>query len=151
MPTKAELEAEVTRLAEALAQFTDPEHARLVSFVDGQWSFKSPIFPIFVNTAAQMLAEVNAKNYIEMRAAHPDVGPIVVTVQKEWGKTPADLRTEAEEEVERLRSIIGGIEYAVSEGKLGELYDLFEQVNPTSAAAHSTTNLPSPTKKEPTE
>lgn len=38
----------------------------------------------------------------------------------------------------RLRSIIGQLEYAISEGKAEEARSLFEQVNP-SPAAHSTT------------
>lgn len=104
MPTKAELEAEVARLREALDQFTNIDHAHLVSFQDGQWEFKSPIFPVFVNTMAQMLAAVNAPSHIEMRAGHPEVGPIILTIQKEWGKTPTDLRIEAEREIERLRA-----------------------------------------------
>lgn len=103
MPTKAELQAEVARLREALDQFINIDHARLVSFKDGAWEFKSPIFPVFVHTLGQMLAEVNAPNHIELRAGHPEIGPIVLTIQKEWGKTPTDLRIEAEKERDQAR------------------------------------------------
>lgn len=109
MPTKAELQTEVDRLREALDQFTNIDHARLVSFKDGAWEFKSPIFPVFVHTLGQMLAEVNAPSYIELRAGHPEVGPIVLTIQKEWGKTPTDLRIEAEKDRDKLRGQVNRV------------------------------------------
>ena len=109
MPTKIELQAEVDRLREMLAQFTDPKNARLVSYLGGVWEFKSPIFEVFVVQLAQMLAVTGAENYVEIKADHRDVGPIVVTIQRQNGKTPHELRLEAESERNAIQVKLKGL------------------------------------------
>lgn len=56
-----------------------------------------------------LLKEHDAKNYVEASFYHHDFGPILVTVQKKWGKTPNQLRLEVtaerDEALRRIKSL----------------------------------------------
>lgn len=67
--------------------------------------------------ACQMLASAlagqfvgsGAINYLAMNMAHPELGPFTVTIQRQQGKTPAELRREAEEKIEILKAGIEAV------------------------------------------
>lgn len=55
-----------------------------------------------------LLNENNAKNYVEMSFAAPEtpLKRVIVNVRRVFGKSPDDLRVEAEQERDRLRSLV---------------------------------------------
>jgi len=61
---------------------------------------------LFTDAFADFLVESGAENYVEVSFTsekRPEIGQIVVTVQRLSGKTPHALRRDAELENERLR------------------------------------------------
>jgi hypothetical protein len=97
-------EAEVARLA-ALSEgrFRD---VRLVEFKDGELVLKGTLFEYIAEFMAQMLISSRDRsdpaNYTETRLEHPELGPLVLTLQRGLGKTPHALRREAEAERDAL-------------------------------------------------
>ncbi len=64
------------------------------------------ICKIMADSFAQILHEGKVINYVEAffsSSKHPEMGQIVVTIKKETGKTPHQLRLEAEKERDVLR------------------------------------------------
>ncbi|KFE51100.1 hypothetical protein [Pseudomonas syringae] len=67
------------------------------------------ICKIMADAFGQMLFEGDVVNYIEAyfsSSKYPEMGQIVVTVKKETGKTPHELRLAAEQEGERLLNAV---------------------------------------------
>lgn len=104
--TKAELEAENKELRQRIWDFANPEKAELVSFTEGIPSFRHPLVPIFFESLAQMLTITGATNYVETEAYSKNEGHMILTVQRWKGKTPHQLRQEAEAEVSRIQDIL---------------------------------------------
>ena len=104
--TLDELKDEVMRLhAIAMADF---ENIRLVEMhmVDGKLTMNLSGGPI--QYMAEYMAEVlghpeEPHNYAEIMFTHHTVGPLVLTLQRQNGKTPHQLKVEAEAEVLRLK------------------------------------------------
>lgn len=57
---------------------------------------KHPLFALFVNQMADMWIEQGAKNYLETSMFSPVIGNFTITLQKQSGKTPHQLKVEAE-------------------------------------------------------
>lgn len=71
----------------------------LVGFEDGVFTFKSPIIPLIAEAMAQTLRPDRASgpaNYTETAITHAELGPMTLTLQRKTGKTPHELRREAE-------------------------------------------------------
>lgn len=71
----------------------------LVGFEDGVFTFKSPIIPLIAEAMAQTLRPDRASgpaNYTETAITHEELGPLTLTLQRKTGKTPHELRREAE-------------------------------------------------------
>jgi len=79
-----------------------PEKHKLVSFNGNEWSFKTPVVRALAESYAQMLEEMGAKNYIEVDVHHERIGGITMTLQKRNGKTPHELKIEAEQAHDEL-------------------------------------------------
>lgn len=97
-------EAEVKRLSALLeGRFSD---VRLVEFTGGELSLQGTLFEYVAEFMAQMLtaggARPNPANYTETRLEHPELGPLVLTLQRQSGQTPHALRREAEAERDAL-------------------------------------------------
>lgn len=77
-------------------------------FQDGalQMYVEHPIFGLFAASIAEMFIDMGAKNYIEISMSCEKVGPVTVTCQKQFGKTPHRLRLNAEAERDALIHIL---------------------------------------------
>lgn len=96
-----EAEAEIERLLKIIADptvFVDEVQSKGVSINIQHWAIK-----FFAASFAQTFNETKAVNYIEMTLGHPDTGPLIVTLQKLVGKTPHELREQAEKERDKAR------------------------------------------------
>lgn len=102
----AALVAEVERLQAQLIELVDPKKAELVLFVDGAFTLRSEVFNTLLAGLVQMLDKAGAENYCQMEAVIGTRDAVVLTIQRKAGKTPHELRREAEAEVERLRGAI---------------------------------------------
>lgn len=93
----AELETVVTEQAALIeGRFSD---MRLAGFEDGVFTFTSPLVPLIAEAMAQMLMPEGASepaNYTETAVAHDRLGDLTLTLQRKSGKTPHELRREAE-------------------------------------------------------
>jgi hypothetical protein len=104
---EAEFVAEIAEYRDKISRLLEPGKHKLVSLIDGTWTFESPIFPIFVETMAQMLDEFpDAKNYLEFTSDHAKYGPLVHVIQRANGKTPGTLKSEAEDKLRRAKQIL---------------------------------------------
>jgi len=65
--------------------------------------------PLFVGWMAEWFTESGGMNYVEMHVFHLDTGPLVFTMQRCEGKTPHELRQEAEARVEQLQQAVDGL------------------------------------------
>jgi hypothetical protein len=84
----------------------DPNMPKLVRFEDGVWTFQSPAFPAMIATAAAMLDETEAPNYVEFQAQWKRSKWIVCCIQRREGKTPHQLRQEAEAKCDTMLDAI---------------------------------------------
>ena len=83
---------------------------RLVSFLNGTFTFEGPIIQLMAEYMAQMLkpdSEDEAANYTETQVTHDRLGYLIMTIQRASGKTPHQLRRAAEAE-ERLDMAVAG-------------------------------------------
>ena len=62
-----------------------------------------------VEALADCFREAGGVNVVEMKATHADLGPLLVTIQRRDGKTPMDLRAEAEDRACALRDALAEI------------------------------------------
>lgn len=73
---------------------------------------RHPLVGLFSAAFADLWLELEAKNYLELSfhvVDHPEIGKILVTYQRELGKTPHQLRVEAEAETSRLRGLLDAV------------------------------------------
>jgi hypothetical protein len=121
----ADTQVDLTALIEELehykkqvAELVDPDKAELVSFVDGVFSFKSPVFETLLAGVVQMLDQSGAKNYVDlqMELGGPPEKSVVLTLQRKEGKTAHQLRVEADAECARLRKALQQLVAACVEG-----------------------------------
>jgi hypothetical protein len=70
---------------------------------------KHPVFTFFAASIADMFADMSAGNYLETRMFVPSMGMVTITAQKESGKTPHQLRKEAEAERDVYRDKLEAI------------------------------------------
>jgi hypothetical protein len=96
----AELEAERDALAEIKLRRLEIEQGRM------KGEARSWLVPIFAGALAEVFDESGGVNFVEWEVMHPDKGPLVMTMQRKWGKTPAQLKTEVEGELETARAML---------------------------------------------
>lgn len=80
------------------------------AFLQGMNVHESTLQLNITGLASQMLAHSfvgqfkgsNATNFLELSFEHPDVGRFTVTMQKVSGKTPGQLKSEAEDQASKL-------------------------------------------------
>jgi len=90
---RAELADQTAILEE---RFSD---VRLAGFEDGVFTISSPIVPLMAEAMAQMLRPrpgSEPANYTETAITHHELGRLTLTLQRETGKTPHELRQAAE-------------------------------------------------------
>lgn len=82
---------------------------RLVSFEGGSFTFSSPILPLLTEFMAQMLQPdqtEEAANYTETEVTHNHLGALTLTLQRVSGKTPHQLRKQAEARLSALVEVL---------------------------------------------
>lgn len=62
---------------------------------------------------AEQFKDAGAENYLELGFSHPSTGPLQVTIQRTHGKTPAQLKREAEQ---RLEAVLADLEWITGNG-----------------------------------
>ena len=103
----AAAEKENIKLREALAEKVTSETVlRDLSIGNGSInaSFEGGVVHLFVDSLANQFVESGAANYLEMQFHSEATGPLLLTLQRVNGKTPHQLRTEAEKERDILRA-----------------------------------------------
>ncbi|MDE1139953.1 MAG: hypothetical protein PW999_09920 [Paraburkholderia tropica] len=104
-----ELIAEVRRLSGIVEKYIDPKEVRLTGMhpIGGALhiGLEGGACKIFAESFAEQFRESCATNYVEMTLESNDaeIGELLVTLQRVQGKTPAQLRREAEAERDALR------------------------------------------------
>ena len=102
-----DLRAENDELRKALAQkVTSETMLRDLSVGNGSInaSFEGGAVHLLVDSLATQFVESGAHNYIEMQFHSEATGPLLLTLQRVNGKTPHQLRAEAEKERDILRA-----------------------------------------------
>ena len=97
-------EAEIERLNALLEERFDD--VRLVRYENGQFDFSDGPIPYIAAYLAEMFDQGDGANanYFEVGINHRKVGPMTLTVQRTEGKTPHQLRKEAEAERDALKN-----------------------------------------------
>lgn len=72
------------------------------------YDFGGEFVPILANMMYEFFSYSGGENYVEIRLNPKDdrCGPLILTLQRVFGKTPAQLRNEAENEVKTLQKKI---------------------------------------------
>lgn len=129
------LRDENDRLRQALAD--EAVHQTLIkdltigpNGIKGQ--FEGGAAQLLAESFAQQFSESGATNYIEFHFTGADTGPLLVTLQRRDGKTPHQLRAEAEGHVGRLRA-----ELADSTNDLDELLQVAADLATELAASQA--------------
>lgn len=60
-----------------------------------QMRLKHPLFAELTNDLLALLKEHGAENYLSFSAYHDEAGPFLVTIQRQHGKSPAEIAHEA--------------------------------------------------------
>lgn len=98
----AELERVVADQAAMLEErFSE---VRLAGYENGVFTFHSPIVPLIAEAMAQALQpdpDADPANYTETAITHNELGELTMTLQRKSGKTPHQLRKEAETRAEQ--------------------------------------------------
>ena len=101
-------EKENSKLREALAEKVASETIlRELSVGNGSINatFEGGAVQLMVDALATQFVESGAANYIEMQFHSEATGPLLFTLQRVDGKTPHQLRAEAEQERDKLREL----------------------------------------------
>lgn len=107
---ESSLQAENSQLREMLAQkVIDTTQLRAFTAQDGRITarFEGAACELLAQALAKQLYESGAVNFIEMcfeSPDYPDLGQMVVTLKRESGKSPSELRVEAEAQRDALLS-----------------------------------------------
>lgn len=70
------------------------------------WEIKADFVPLFIGWMAEWFKEQGGINYVEVQACHPRTGPLLFTMQRQEGKTPHELRCEAETRICALEEVL---------------------------------------------
>lgn len=78
-----------------------------IHMTDKKWNvdFQGEFIPILAEMLYTFFIEAGGVNYVEMRLSPKTegIGPMLLTLQRVWGKTAHELRKEAESQVEILQ------------------------------------------------
>lgn len=70
---------------------------------------KHPLVATMAGALANMLDEQQATNYLEIQMQHKISGALILTLQRQNGKTPHQLRRQAEEELAWLKELVSAL------------------------------------------
>jgi hypothetical protein len=75
------------------------EELNLVSFLNGKFEFEGAVIGLIAEYLAQMpesQRKADPANYVEMEISHARLGPLTLSLQRQTGKTPHQLRKAVE-------------------------------------------------------
>lgn len=125
MPTKAELEAEIVRLREVVERLTTESVDKApMQFVEGGIEIEHWAVRLLVGSFRRSIGD--AENYVEITAFDTDGNKFVATVMRSTGKTPHQLRREAEEKLAAERERCARIAAGWADTKAGK--DIAERI-----------------------
>jgi hypothetical protein len=92
----------------------DWSEVRLVRFENGQFDLTAGPIPAIAEYLAQMMEDGNGEyfNFMEMQINHKSAGPMVLSLQRKNGRTPNELRKEAEA---KLSKAVEALEWQASQ------------------------------------
>lgn len=99
----------LTEELSALKEMLAGDAGKIVSLIEGQLQIEHWAVRLIVASLADTFLASGARNYFEMEVTDPDLGPLVVTVQRQQGETPGQLKSKADSEIARIQSIIDGL------------------------------------------
>lgn len=105
------LEARVTELEEQVARYEkvmdENLHVEKLLYEDGRLELSGthPLGKAVIASLVSIFVSSGAENYFEMNVVHPETGPLAVTIQKQWGKTPGQIAAELKEDLRQLRGL----------------------------------------------
>ena len=108
-------ETELAALREMLAG----DGGKVVSLIEGRLQVRHWAVRLLSCSLGESFLELGGVNCVEMEVGHPELGPLLVTIQRKRGKSPLALKGEAEAEVERLRAEVA--EYEAAEQRAREV------------------------------
>lgn len=105
-PDPDERVAELERIVDDQAAMLEGRFSdmRLAGYENGVFTFQSPIIPLIAEAMAQTLRpdpDADPANYTETEITHNELGELTMTIQRRSGKTPHQLRKEAETRAEQ--------------------------------------------------
>lgn len=102
-----------TQLAEVQARIAamesgDWSEVKMVRFENGQMDITAGPIPAIAEYLAQMMQDGEGKyfNYMEVSIDHKTAGPMTLSLQRKNGKTPNQLRKEAEDRADRAEAAL---------------------------------------------
>lgn len=111
--TEAELQAENDALRKQVAELSQVYLTKAGPRPDGtgfQTDLKSTLVPIIASAMAEMFIDMGAKNYLEVEVdtspTHPEVGRLLVNFQRKFGKTPGQLKSEADARMAAMIEVV---------------------------------------------
>jgi hypothetical protein len=96
----ATLESEVAALKDQLFRWTE------MHFKEGEGAEatgEGPFVQVLAEELVKVFKDAGAVNCLEFKMYHKELGSFFLTIQRQQGKTPMDLRNEAVEENEALK------------------------------------------------
>jgi hypothetical protein len=87
-----------------LDELASPDAIKIVSLIEGRLSIDHWATRLLVASFADTFTESGATNVLEVSFDHPELGRLTVTAQRQEGKTPMDLKAEAEAERDKLQA-----------------------------------------------
>lgn len=90
---------------------------------------RHPVFSVMAIQAAQYLTEKKADNYVEMKVWTKEHGDVTITVKKCQGKTPHELRKEAEQERDELKAYCDKLAAGLPDGMLPKDIENLREAN----------------------
>lgn len=85
-----------------------PELVKL-SFENGRWNalMRHPNVALFAQELVKFFRDAGAVNYVEITIATPELDEFILTLQRKLGKTPHELKMEAEKRLDEALAVVG--------------------------------------------
>lgn len=102
-------------------RFKEAAEARLVrAGPDGKGRFsidiQSTIIPMISEHLAAAFRAQGGENYVEWEIGHPELGPMVLTLQRKWGERPAAVAARERDRADRAEAELAVLRQQVAAG-----------------------------------
>lgn len=116
-----EYEQFADRQAKIIRELGDPEVLEM-HYTPGKLdvTMRSKLITLFADTMAETLDAEGAENLVEWTVNHPEKGPLTLTLQRQFGKTPMKLYAEARADADRYKTVVDGLHRAQPQNEWNE-------------------------------